>query len=83
MRGGLELRASHGKSALLCLTALLFLVVVSVRADIHPVPLSTAADGAGEEMIGLRFHNAHAIYRFCLVRVLCIRRCDLSTVARY
>jgi hypothetical protein len=46
MRGGLELRGSHGKSALLCVTALLFLVVVSVRADIHPVPLEKNADSA-------------------------------------
>src|ERR1700759_5127067 len=66
MRGGLELRASHGKSALLCLTALLFLVVVSVRADIHPVPLEKNADSAkclechAEKAKGKNVHTAVA-----------------------
>jgi hypothetical protein len=46
MRGGLELRASHRKTTLLCLTALFFLVAISAFADIHPVPLEKNADSA-------------------------------------
>ena len=46
MRGGVELRAWHGKSALTILWALLFFVAVSAFADIHPVPLEKNVDSA-------------------------------------
>jgi predicted CXXCH cytochrome family protein len=66
MRGGLELRASHRKTTLLCLTALLFLVAVSAFADIHPVPLEKNADSAkclechGDKAKGKNVHTAVA-----------------------